>query len=257
MAIHLGGFMESIDPAGAFANLAALSDDRLFTSGDDLRVPSLNQVLMVAAGVASGATKGARLTSPTLDALVRLIVAPYNGGNDGNVEPDSPPAVLDLTSNPLALGVDEILQAEVDSDPTAAAYQWVLLWFSDGAPTPVSGQPVFTARATGSTTLTAGAWTSVNITLDENLPPGNYQVVGLRAQSAGLVAARIVFRTGAQWRPGVLGCDADTDLDMPHARYGGLGVLGEFPFTQLPAVECLSVSADTSETVYLDLVRTR
>ena len=46
----------------------------------------------------------------------------------------------------------------------------------------------------------------------------------MRAQSAGLVAARVVFRTGAQYRPGVLGSDGAGDLDQNGARGGDLSI---------------------------------
>ena len=111
-----------------------------------------------------------------------------------------------------------------------------------------------TVRGTNTDTLTVDTWTQGNLTLDEALPPGNYGVVGMRAQSAGLVAARVVFRTGAQYRPGVLGSDTAGDLDQNGARGGDWGLWGTFPFTQTPAIEFLSVSADSSQVVLLDLI---
>ena len=123
-------------------------------------------------------------------------------------------------------------------------------------PTPVTAGRQFTLRATGTTTLVDIAWTDVGLTLDENLPPGNYQVVGLRPESAGCVAGRVVFRTGSQDRPGALGTDSILDIQHQMFRHGQLGVWGEFPFTQIPGIEFLSVIADTAETVHLDLIRT-
>ena len=71
MTFHLGGFGETIDLAGAFGNLAALQDSRLFTEGDNLRVPALDQVFCIAGGLGSGGNSRMRLDSPTLDANVR------------------------------------------------------------------------------------------------------------------------------------------------------------------------------------------
>ena len=256
MAFHLAGFLEDIDAAGAFVNLTALADQRLFTQGDDIRVPDLNQVFALAGGADAVVQPRLRLTSPTLDELVRYEISPLNSQNAAAVEPDSPQKVDDLRQNPLILGVDEILQCELFNNSAAAQDQWALLWFSDGSPQPVSGQRPFTVRATGTTTLVANTWTQVNVTLDDNLPPGNYQIIGLRPDSAGCVAGRVVFRTQNQNRPGALGTDTILDIQHPMFRHGALGVWGEFPFTQLPAIEFLSVVADTAETIHLDLIRT-
>jgi len=254
MTTHLGGFAESIDAAGVAANLAALADDRLFTQGDDLRVPSLNQVTMIAGGVSQTTTIGARLTSPTLDARNRLVVEPVSGGNDGDVEPASPIPALDFRTNPLALGVDEILQVTVDSNTSAVALQWVLLWFSDGPIQPVTGGNMFTARLTGTTTVVVDVWSSVNLTLTDNLQPGRYQIVGMRARSTTGVACRLVNREGGFWRDGCIATD-DAQNIGEQWRYGRPGVMAEFPFTQIPAVEFLCATADTAQTVLWDLVK--
>ena len=255
MPQHLAGWLEDIDPAGAFANLTALVDQRLFTQGDDLRVPPLNMVIAAAGGADGVVAPRLRLDSPTLDAMVRYEISPLNSQNAAAVEPDNPQAMDDLRMAPLLLGVDEILQVQLLSNPAAAQDQWALIWFADIVPQPVSGGRPFTVRATGTTTLTVNVWSTVDITLDENIPPGNYQVIGIRPDSLGCVAGRLIFRTGDFWRPGALGVDAALDLQHPMFRHGAMGVLGEFPFTQLPAIEFLSVVADTVETVHLDLIR--
>ena len=254
MTFHIGGFLEDQDPAGAFVGMAALQDDRLQTTGDNLRVPPLNRVLMVAGGADNAAAARIRLDSPTLDAETRPEIVPLNQAT-GDVEPGSPQAIAKMLANPWTLGVDEQLRADINSNPGAAASQWALLWFADGPVTPITGQRIQTVRGTGTTTVTAQAWSSVNITLDEELTPGNYQVVGMRAEGATCVAARLIFRTGDFWRPGTLGCDSPADLQDPVFRNGGLGVWGEFPFTQLPAAEFLCNAADTAQTVYLDLIK--
>lgn len=254
MPFHLGGFLEDIDPAGVFVNIAALEDDRLFNQGDDIRVPVLNRVLMIAAGIDNVVAGRVRLDSPTLDALVRKEISPLNLAA-GDVEPASPPAIEKMLENPMRLGVDEILQCEINSNPAADADQWCLLWFSDGPVAPLVGQEIFTLRATSATAAVARAWTSVNIILDEQLSPGNYGVVGLRPESASMIAARFVFRTGEQWRPGALGADLIGDITDPVFRNGRMGIWGEFPFTQTPAIEVLCDLADAAQIFHIDLVK--
>lgn len=256
MPFHVAGWAENIDAAGAFVNLAALVDDRLFTQGDDIRVPDLNRVIVAAGGADAVVEPRMRLTSPTLDELTRYEVSPLNSQNAAGVEPDSPQKVDDLRQNPLLLGVDEILQVELFGNSAAVQDQWCLLWFADQTPAPVTAGRPFTVRGTGTTTLVDITWTSVTITLDDNLPPGNYQIIGLRPESLGCVAGRVINRLGDNNRPGALGCDTVIDIQHPIFRHGALGVWATFPFTQLPAFEFLSVIADTAEVVHLDLVRT-
>ena len=256
MPFHLAGFLESLDPAGAFVGMAALQDDRVTTQGDNLRVPpQLNRIVALAGGAENTAAPRIRLTSPTLERFTRYEIAPLNVGAAAAVEPNSPHRIVKLLNAPLLLGADENLRVDIDSNPAAAQVQWALLWFANGPIAPVPTGDMFTVRLTGTTTLVANAWTPCVLTLDDELPPGRYQIVGMRAQSTGCVAARIVLREGDQWRPGCLGTDAEDDLDDTVFRYGNFGVWGEFPFTQLPAVEFLAISADTAEIVHFDLIR--
>lgn len=258
MVFHLAGFGESLDPGAVFVNIAALADDRLFVQGDDLRVPELNQIILAAGGANDDTPPRIRLDSPTLDEVVRFEISPLNVATDADVEPGSPHALMKMMQSPLILGRDEILQAELDSNPAVAArLQWALLWFADGPVSPITGQRIFTARLTGTATLVADTWTDVPLTLDENLPPGDYQVVGARFESATAIAGRIIFRTGNQWRPGALASDAIADLSDEIFRFGRLGIWGEFPFTQLPSAEFFAAAGDTAEIVHLDLIRIR
>ena len=255
MPQHLAGWLEDIDTAGLFDNLTALVDQRLFTQGDDLRVPPLNMVIAAAGGADGVVEPRLRLDSPTLDQMVRYEISPLNSQDAAAVEPDSPQKVDDLRLAPLVLGVDEILQVQLLSNPAIPQDQWALIWLADVVPQQVTGGRPFTVRMTGTTTLTVNVWSTVDFILDENLPPGNYQVIGIRPESLGCVAGRLIFRTGDFWRPGALGVDTVRDIQHPMFRHGAMGVLGEFPFTQLPAVEFLSVIADTAERVHLDLIR--
>jgi len=247
-------FLESIDAAGAFANIAAIQDQHIVTAGDDLTVPSLDQLVLAAAGVGSGGQGTARLESPSLRDIARLLIAPVNGNGDASAEPGSPPSVVDRRVNPLALAPTELLQALVHSNTTAAAIQWVIAWLADAPLTPGVAGEVLTLRGNSTTALTASAWSNLNLTWDESLPVGQYAVVGMRAVSAGLVAARLVFRGGG-WRPGVLGCDTEADIDWPGFRAGGLGEFGRFQQNEMPSVDFLSISADADQDVFLDLVR--
>lgn len=248
---------ESADRAATLQNLAALTDRHIYTSGDDLRVPALNQLVACAVGVASGGSGYVRIDAPSLLDLTRLYIQPVNGNTDAPAEPGSPPAIVDFRSNPVILSPDEVLQAFADDNPTAAAAGWAIYWLSDGPIAPVGGGRMTSVRATSATALVADAWSTVTPTFADVLPVGNYAVIGLRAEAAGLVAARLVFKggTGPTWRPGVLGCDSDSDINSDIFRFGNFGVFGEFHSTTPPDIECISVSADASQEFILDLVK--
>lgn len=251
---HLAAFWESLDQAGTHQELAAaLGEQVLFITGDDIRIPDdTNQVVAIAANVATAANR-AELVSPSLRRGAGFDIVPLNSLTDGNVEPGTPPAIVDLRANPISLDPGESLNALTDANPTAAADQSVLVWLADGPIASLSGQPIRSVRATGATTVTAGAWSNGALTFARDLPVGNYAVVGLRAQGATLVAARLVFRGGSA-RPGVLGTDIESDLDWTGFRYGGFGVFGEFHSNTPPTFDALCNDADTAQEFILDLV---
>ncbi len=252
MAIFLTGWYQSVDAAAAFVNLTALPEQVIFTEGTNVHVPKdTNQVVAAAAGVGAGGNGMARLESPSLRGVSRFNLEAVNGRNDGNVIPDAVPFVHDLRSTPIVLSPGETLLGTIHSDTTAAARQWVLVWLADAPPTPFTGK-VYTLRATGATALIAGAWTNGAIVFDDAIPAGRWNVVGFRARSANLVAARLVF-PGQAWRPGVLGATLQQGATPPMFRYGGFGSLGTFDLDTIPTVDYLSNVADAAEVVYLDI----
>lgn len=256
MPFHLAAHLASVDNAGAFADLAALADQRLFTNGNNIRVPALNNIIALAGGAENATVPRMRVYSPTIERVARVEVTPLNVSAAAAVTPGSPHRIMDLRDDPLVLGVDENYRVELLSNPVAAQFQWMLTWFADGPVQRVNAGNVFPIRATSATTLVAGAWTICNLTLDDELPPGIYAVVGARFQSATVVAGRLNFLGGDNpWRPGAMGSVAINDLASPMFRAGELGEWGRFPFTQLPQAEFLATSADTAELVYLDVVQ--
>jgi len=258
MPFTTAAWQQSVDPAGAFLAIGAVPDQHITVLANDIRVPSLNQIIALAAGVETTVAQQARLTAPSRRVLALQRVAPTQGAAAGASVPGDPHRVLDLRTSPLVMVQGENAEFEINSNPAAPQIQWGVVWFASGPPAEVDGN-IFTIRADSATALVAGAWTNVPIVLAENLPRGRYQVVGLRAQSAGLVAARMVFvGTGATgWRPGVLGTNNDRHLEHPMFRLGNLGVFGEFEDIDLPTIDCLAVSADATQQFYLDLIQTR
>ena len=251
--LHLGGWAEDIDGAGADANLAALLDPLLSISGDQLRVPTLSNIAMLAAGIGSGGSGECTLVAPNLREIGNFLISPINGNADADIEPDDPPKLVDLRGRPLAMVTGENSSVTFNSNTTAAAFQWALAMFMDSI-TPMPNGPVRTLRFTNTDTLTARVWTNANLTAAQELPAGEYAIVGMRYIGATAIAARAVPR-GAGWRPGCLGGDVDGYEDHPMFRYGGLGEWFRFRHDEIPSVDFLADVADTDQDIFFDVVK--
>jgi hypothetical protein len=246
MPFTLVAFAESQAALTSLGNIAAIADPHVRVSGDDVYVPrdlpNLGGCIFIGAYITQ-----AQITSPSLRRLANIDIEPVEVGS----VPGGTPNLYDIFASPRPLDPTEQLNAKV----VTSAMDWsnCLAWFVSGPMTPVTG-PIFTVRARASATLSPYAWTNAALVFDQTLPMGRYQVVGMRALSAGLIAARLVL-TGFSWRPGCIGHQAVSDKENKVFRNGGLGVWGEFEHDTPPTVDFLSKSADTSETVYLDLIK--
>jgi len=244
----LVAFTESQDSA-VLVNIAAVADPHVRVVGDDIYVPVALPNLAGYHFCGANFTMG-QIASPSLRRVVNLDVDQADLAD----EPGSPPNFHDHFGIPIPLDGGEAINTLMAEDGAGATRVNALVWFSDGPVTPVTG-PMHTVRCTGSTTLVANAWTNGAITFSQTLPRGTYQIVGMRAQSAGLRAARLVV-PGYSWRPGCIGCDADSDIEAPAFRKGRAGVWAEFSHDAPPTVDFFSASADTAEVVLLDLIKT-
>lgn len=244
----LVGYYESLDPAGAWANVAGIADPHVTVSGDDILVPELNQVLALAALIDQTVASRARFRSPSLleDGFEHYLAELASGLTFG-----SPPQLADLHENPIALTPVEALQFQVYSNPAAAVGHYGLAWLGDGTPTPATGR-IRTVRATAAASLSAGSWVNSALTFPVSLKAGRYAVVGMSARGTNLVAARLLF-PGQAWRPGCPALNDEAEYDHPIFRHGQLGVWGEFAHSSPPTVDCLGVT-DTSQEIFLDLV---
>jgi hypothetical protein len=252
---HTAAFYESVDQAGAYANMAVPADQLLTVVTPNMQVPALNRVVLVAAGLESAVAPIGRLVAPSLRTKCLFQISPISNAAAGPVVPVDPHAVVDLRFNPLNLVPSEQLNFAAFANPAAAQIQWCGVWFADGPIAPVTGS-IFTARAVGTTTLVAGAWVTCPLVFDENLPRGRYQIVGMKAISATAKLARLLL-PGQQWRPGVLGCVTTQHREWPGFRYGGMGAYGEFEDIDALNADFMAGAGDTAEIVYLDLIQLR
>lgn len=261
----------------ALTALPSISDQTLRQNGNGYIVPLLNKIPFVFAFGPS--MTRAQLRSTTLAQLAYQEIEPIQIVFPGA---DQLPSVANFAGGPCLLSPAEELDVFITN--TAADGEYVLVWLSDGDLVPLptftpgapssgpapsvgasglvdirTGQP-FSVRATGATTLAVAGWSLVTLTMDQNLIPGHYQLIGGRARSANIVGWRVQL-PGFAWRPGSFGNrgtlgTVSTTPDWPWQRYGGWGVWGEFDSIQLPAIEVISGVADTVEQFVLDLIRT-
>ena len=248
MVQSLVAWSESQDSA-TLVNAAAVADQHVRIVGDDVVVPAFAPLLGAYYALGVNFTLG-QFTSPSLRTLFNIDVEPA----DVLAEPSSIPPVHDLFRKPIALKASEALNFLMAEDAAGASRVNGFAWLLSAA-SPPDNRPDFTIRATNTSTLTTFAWSNGALTFSQTLPAGKYDIVGARAQSAGLVAFRFVL-TGASHRPGGVGFDTDGDVDYPAQRHGGWGIWGSFEHDAPPTVDFFSVSADTSQVVHLDLVKT-
>ena len=263
MAFTLIGFYENIDASGALTAINTIEDTHVTVKDEDLTVPALNKIIR-AFVMGSGLT-AARISSPSLRRMWLYDVPEFlpssalpsdqavNEGGSATYTIYRGVPIVDLQVSPLELVPSEKLNVLVKNGGAADTY--ALIWLADTIPRKVTGK-IFTVKATASKTLTANKWTATPINFEQELPAGRYQVVGMRAKSANIIAARLLF-VGQVWRPGVLGVKTLTAQYDKIFRMGNMGVFGEFEFDQPPQVEFLASAADTSEEVYLDLIQVR
>lgn len=236
------------DTSGILTYVAGVQDQHVNVSGNNIIVPS--DVPMFAGAFAVGTSLSlAQIESPSLKRMMQYDISPLDTGSSLT----TPHRFTNRFNAPIQLQATEAMRALAAESGAGAAQQTVIVWLTDGKYNDAKGE-IFTVRCTGTTTLTAYTWTNCPLTFTQSLPAGNYSVVGMRVVSAGAIAGRLVF-VGGPWRPGVLGCLTILGLDYPIFRNGGLGELGTFNHQEPPSVDVLSASADTAQTVFLDLVK--
>lgn len=247
---HLAGFFEDVDQANVLSAIAAMPDQSLNTSGDNLTVPADLPFLSGAALLTAATTfTSAQIRTPSLRTLANYDLSAYTGADDFA----NPPNIDYFMGNPKRLVGTEDMQFLTDTDHAAAIEIQGFVWLSDGPITPVTGEQ-FTVRCTSAITLAQGVWTNGNLTFTQDLPAGTYDVVGMKSIGANLQASRLVF-IGGKYRPGVPGCADNADPGETLFRNGRSGVFGSFNQNALPSVDCVGIT-DTAQTHFLDLIKT-
>lgn len=246
---QITAYHESIDPAGVLQPLTAVQDNTVFTAGDDIRVPvPLPNILGAAGLLEATAALRAQVSSPSLRRLSNLDVAPFDTG----LAFSDLKAITMHPMNPVVVTPDEPVNFSINSNPAAATSQYGLIWYGDGPQVPIQGD-MFTVRATMDVTGLLGEWVNGNISFTQDLPIGDYDIVGMRCVEATTVAARLSFVGGA-WRPGVAAANDETKADNKFFRNGMMGTWGTFNTNTPPTVDILAAAGAITPVIYLDLI---
>lgn len=239
----------SIAAGAVLVDCKSIVDQSATQSGDGYTTAAPLDKIVMAYGFGTNLTR-VQLQSPTLQLIGDHDVHPLDNAAAGA---GGVPNLVQFIDSPRQLKDTETLIAQVIQSNAGAQQEIVGVWVADGPLKPVQGE-IFTIRFTGTTTLTANAWSSVTPTLSQNLLAGKYQIVGARLQGATAVLFRWIVQ-GYAPRPGGVAVTTDTARDPAGQRYGGWGVWAEFQSNLIPNVEVLATAADTAQTGFIDLIK--
>jgi hypothetical protein len=135
---------------------------------------------------------------------------------------------------------------------------YVLVALGPATQPAVPGGQLRIIRATGTTTLTPNAWTTVAVTPEQSIEPGTYELIGFIAISANAIAARAII-TGQVWRPGLPALNgseaAALDFNRVPLQELMFEPMGTFDHQNFPQFQFFAAAADTAETVYLYVIK--
>lgn len=255
---HLCAFYGAV-AADVLSAIPVVKDDVLTQPGTDrFLVPADLNTLAWAAVLGTSVDRGQVVSPSILRKRMNLDVVPLVRGalvfalTGAGIFVPKADIVLDPTEN---------IQLQASQNLGTSENDYGLLCLKSlGTPPAMPTGDIRVVRGTGTATLTANAWSSVTLTLDQDLEAGTYHLVGLVAFAIHAIAARVLF-TGQGYRPGVPAISgASIGVALTHnAAFLDKYMwedLGSFVHENLPAIQFLSSAADTAETVYLYLIKT-
>lgn len=245
--LHLAAFTALIDNT-ANTVVTPLQDDILTIANNRFQMPFDCQLLL-------GCVMAATLNRARLNyAQLRAVTPEYLRPIEAAVIPSDLPSVAEFWDRPFNFPLAAQLALEATSDVAMGTERFTgLIWLSTGIdPVPVGD--VYWARFTSTTAAVANAWTSLAITLEQDLPPGRWWLVGSELQSTNAIAHRWIL-PGQVWRPGSLSITALGNQTHPAFYNRRLGIYGSFQSDLLPTCQVLANAANAAHTGWMQLVR--
>lgn len=237
--------------AGTQTQLTPIADPTITINSKDIQVPATyNKLIRCGATPGASGSKYFEFESPSLRGLYFPQFGQWATGTSFPNERD----FVDLEGSFLQLVTNEGLSVYSDVGPASAGDAYVVAFLADNPVAKAAGN-FRTIRATSSVQAAATTWASGSITFDQTLPVGTYDIIGLRVEGAGLIAARLIFiGLNAATRPGVLCQNAAGNKGQFQFRHGNAGVFGSFPETNPPSIEIVG-GTGASQVLYLDLIK--
>jgi hypothetical protein len=248
MPLHLAAFTEAID-ATANTDVNFLSDDYLDLVNNHARLRS--PMSLYAAHAQSATLNRVRIDSPS----IRLVGNPFIRPIQAALLPANDPNLMDLSRSPFKLQVGEEIAIQATAAPAMTERFFALLWLADRL-TPVPVGDIYPIRFTSATAAVADAWTTLAITLDQAIAPGEYALIGSEHQSTNAIAHRWII-PDKPWRPGALSVTAVGNRTHKLFYQHGLGEWGRFLNTSLPQLQVLCDGADAAHVGWMYIVRIR
>lgn len=248
---HLSAFQSSIANGSTLIQIAGVTDQILPASGSGLLSTGLNHLM--ALGFVGATLVRGQLQAPSLRDYGNLDVEPINIGTTW----ESPPRLRDFSQKMIPLAVPEEWDMFAANSGAGAAIENGFIWSSDGKLDPFPAKKIVQIRWTAASTLTANAWSNIQLTLAQPLYPGTYAIVGAHTKSATALAFRFVPSgniQGQPWRPGGIAVQASDSLEPERQRQGGWGKWMDFTNFSVPTMDIFATSADTSEEGIIDIV---
>lgn len=250
---HLVAFSAAESSVNLGGLVTPVVDATVTISGNNLLIPDkVTQIFGAASFAQASSTQTtAQLQSPSLREVFypnltpSLLATTFSGI----------PHINETFDNPIKLETNEGLNYYDDAYIAApTTHHGCIVLLSDGPRQPIKNTNIYTLRATAALTQVAGTWVSGAMTFGQTLPVGNYDVVGMRVEATGLIAARLVFvGSSAVVRPGCPGLSGLTIMDFVEFRMGRIGTWGSFFSLTPPQLEVLGATG-TAQVIYLDLI---
>lgn len=248
MTFHLAAYFEDVAAAAALTQVNALTDGMLSIRNNSFILQRDTEVIWMWLGGTS--LSRARLVSASFRQITNPEVRPYDQADT----PSDDPNVMDLRRRPLRVKAQEELELQTTNTLAMGTENHTGLIALDMGIIPAPSGPMYTLRGASTTAAVADTWTEIVTTFDDDLPGGNWIVVGLEIISADCRGARLIFENQF-WRPGVPG---NTDLGnrpWEPSIDGSLGIFGRFTAFRFPTVEVLCGAATAAHEIYLKVMR--
>lgn len=247
--MKIGVVFSKTSTATGFEALDIIDDDKLYTLDTELRVPDkYNSICLMY--VLGSQVKECKLDAPSL----RDFVNPYISPVDQAVTPSDLFPMSDFMNNQIQLKSGEFLKVLVSAKSTTSAKKIVGVWFSDGMGKETINGKSTTIKATATMTYTATAWTKQQLVLEQDIPFGMYEIIGMRVIADKGAFARLVLQPDVN-RPMVPCVSGYEHYLDPMFRQGQFGSFGRFENQVPPKLEIIGVAAGSNPEVELDIVK--